>query len=160
MDFTLDFRLLDTTTAVKALQTWTFHGQVSLLLHGKSSLGKWEGSMVSSSIVNDQWSWALYVVGSKWHLCQPQFSQDNHSLCNLAPCSLQTDDFISSFWVLPISSGSTLCSQISGVFLRYVRILFKCLYSPKPKLSNYSRKKASLNMPIKMNLSQRKINFK
>lgn len=43
----------------------------SLLLHGKGFLGILEGSWVSSSITNDQWSSALYEVGSKGQLCRP-----------------------------------------------------------------------------------------
>lgn len=58
-----------------------------------------------------------------------------------------------------LTQGSALCSQISGVFY-CARILFKCLYSPKPKSSNYPRKKAFVNMPIKMNLSYRGIILK
>lgn len=131
----------------------------SLLLHGKSFMGKPKGSVVSSSIANDQWSWALHVVGSKGQLCRPWFSllvtPTAYASWPLAHCRLMISSLLSEFCSFP--QASVLCSQISGVFLHYVRILFKCLYSPKPKLSNYPRKKASLNMPIKMNLSYRRI---
>ena len=46
---------------------------------------------------------------------------------------------LSEFCSFP--QASNLCSQISGVFY-CDKILFKCLYSPKPKSSNYPRKKA------------------
>lgn len=134
---------------------WRFHGTV-FTAPWEEFLGKWEGSVVNSSILNDQCSWAFYVTGSKGQLRWPWLSQ-------WQPQPTQARLLLAADWwfhLFFLSFAHFLRPQLFVArslefFLYYVRILSN---SPKPKFSNYPRKKAS-PMPIKMKSITQKNKF-
>lgn len=130
----------------------------SLVLHGRGFLRKSEGSWVSSC----KWTVVLIRVwcrqkGAAISTMALLVATTAYPRRPLGHLRLMISFLFSEFFSFP--QASTLCSQISGVFY-CARILFKCLYSPKPKSSNYPRKKTFVNMPIKMILSYRGILLK
>lgn len=135
---------------------WRFHGKV-FTAPLEEFLGKWEGSVVSWSILNDQCSWALYVTGSKGQLRWPWLSQ-------WQPQPTQARLLLTADWwfhLFFLSFAHFLRPQL--FVARSLEFFYTMLGSfPIPPNQNFpiilGRK--PLLCPSRWNLSHRRINFK